>query len=493
MAINEKDTVQAQAQLEPLTVADVAADMAALPQLQHLADVEVPQALREAVEEEDLTHREFDETEFWRRLPAYARVSAEEFGDHRFQIHHSVSTFEALVDLVGEVVSPAFLADVKRGLEQAPMNLRLSPYLLALINWRRPYSDPVRLQFIPVASQRVPDHPRLTLDALHERADSPTPGLVHRYPGKVLFLATDVCPAYCRFCTRSYAIGGDTSSVCKTRYRPQARRWEQAFAYIMSRPDIEDVVISGGDVYFLSARHLREVGETLLAIPHVRRIRFATRGPAVLPMKILSDTRWTDALTDVVDSGRRRCKEVCVHTHFNSPHEITDITRQAMNLLFRRGVTVRNQSVLIRGVNDDAGIMIDLIRQLSYMNVRPYYIYQHDMVSGVEDLRTRVGDTVEIERNVRGAVAGFNTPTFVNDVPGGGGKRDVHSYDHYDTTTGISVYRSPVVNEDAVYLYFDPMHLLPEEGQQRWADEAEHDLMMKEAISAAGLEDLQLA
>lgn len=186
-------------------------------------------------------------------------------------------------------------------------------------------------------------------------------------------------------------------------------------------------------------------------------------------------------------------KEVVLHTHFNTVNEITDISRDAMNLLFKRGVKVRNQSVLIRGVNDNADDMINLVKQLSYMNVQPYYVYQHDMVQGVEELRTRIADTVEIERYVRGVTAGFNTPTFVTDVPGGGGKRDVHSYDFYDEVTGISVYRSPSVDQDKVYLYFDPIDLLPPEGQERWADPKEHNIMVDEAIRAAGLNDLERA
>jgi lysine 2,3-aminomutase len=344
-----------------------------------------------------------------------------------------------------------------------------------------------------VASTRLPDHPALTLDSLHEQNDSPTPGLVHRYQDKVLFLPLDVCPVYCRFCTRSYAIGTDTDQVEKVAYKPAVARWEKAFAYLASRPEIEDVVVSGGDTYMLPHKRIRYIGEMLLAIPHIRRIRFATKGPAVMPMKILSDGDWTDTLVGLSDKGRTLHKEVVIHTHFNSANEITDITRQAMNHLFERGVKVRNQSVLIRGVNDDVDDMIRLVRRLSYINVQPYYVYQHDMVMGVEELRTRIADTVELERHVRGTTAGFNTPTFVTDAPGGGGKRDVHSYDHYDEVTGISVYRSPSVHEDRVYLYYDPLDRLPEEGRRRWADPKERPLMIEEALNAAELEDLEPA
>jgi len=454
----------------------------------HLADVAVPAAQKPPVPPADLSHREFDASPFWQRIPAFAEVTEEQFRDYKWQNKNSVTRVEQLADLLGDLAPPEFLDDVREGMGRAPMNVRLSPYVLGLIDWSDPYHDPLRTQFLPVASRLSPDHPRLTLDSLHERRDSPTLGLVHRYPDKTLFLSIGVCPVYCRFCTRSYAIGGDTDTVEKVQYSPDNKRWNRAFAYLASRPEVEDVVVSGGDAYFLSPNNLRKIGETLLAIPHIRRIRFASKGPAVMPLKLLTHDKWVDALADVSDLGRSLGKEVALHTHFNSPNEITAFSREAMDRLFQRGVKVRNQSVLVRGVNDDAAVMTTLVKKLSYMNVQPYYVYQHDMVQGVEDLRTSVAVTTEIERHVRGATAGFNTPVFVNDVPGGGGKRDVHSYDHYDRTTGISVYRSPTVDPDAVYLYFDPLHALPREGRERWQDAAEHDRMVSEALAAAGVE-----
>jgi lysine 2,3-aminomutase len=378
-------------------------------------------------------------------------------------------------------------------MDYAPMNLSVSPYILSLINWKNPYRDPLRIQFIPVKSGFRDDHPRLQLDSLAEQNDSPVPGLVHRYFDKVLFLPLDVCPVYCRFCTRSYAIGGDTESVDKMRFKNAPQKWKDAFAYIASRPEIEDVVISGGDAYMLVADRLREIGEILLDIPHVRRLRYASKGPAVMPMKILSDESWTNALVDIVDLGRKKGKEVVLHTHFNSHNEITEITKEAMLHLFKKGVTVRNQSVLIRGVNDSVESMIHLIRKLSYMNVQPYYVYQHDMVPGTEDMRTSVKETVELEKSVRGVTAGFNTPLFVTDAPGGGGKRDVHSYDFYDETTGISVYRSPSVDDSKLYIYFDPIATLPIEGQKLWEDESLHFDLVQNAINSSGYSSLSPA
>ncbi len=480
-------------QSRPATVRDLAPELADKPELEELAGVEVPEFQRDPVDEGDLEHRDFDGSPFWQHIPAWKNVSRDEFLSTPFQMRNSVTNAAGVRELLTGVVTEGFLQDVERGLHEAPMNLRLTPYLLSLVDWNDPYPDPIRIQFLPVASTRLRDHPRLSLDSLHEEEDSPTPGLVHRYVDKALFLPLDVCPVYCRFCTRSYAIGGSTDTVEKDGYKPQDERWKAAFAYLAARPEIEDVVVSGGDAYMLPPRRLREVLEVLLAIPHIRRVRIATKGPAVMPTKILTDTKWTDTLCELVDAGRKMNKEVCLHTHFNSTHEITDISRQAMDLLFRRGVRVRNQSVLIRGVNDDADEMVTLVRQLSYMNVQPYYVYQHDMVKGVEELRTRLADSMEIERNVRGATAGFNTPTFVTDVPGGGGKRDLHSFDYYDEITGVSVYRSPAVDDTRVYLYFDPIDLLPREGRDRWRIPAEHDRMVKEALLASGCSRMKLA
>jgi lysine 2,3-aminomutase len=290
---------------------------------------------------------------------------------------------------------------------------------------------------------------------------------------------------YCRFCTRSYAVGVDTEEVEKTHFKVDEERWQRAFAYIASRPELEDIVVSGGDAYNLRAEQLESIGTTLLGLPNIRRIRLATKGPAVMPQKILTDAEWIDAVTRVVELGRKLHKEVVLHTHFNHPNEITGITQRAMLKLFERGITVRNQSVLIRGVNDAPETMKLLVKRLGHLHVHPYYVYVHDLVQGAEDLRTTVATAISIEKHVRGSTAGFNTPTFVVDAPGGGGKRDAHSYEHYDRTTGISVYRSPSVKPGAFYTYFDPIGELPPEGRARWADPREHEPMVEEALAHA--------
>jgi lysine 2,3-aminomutase len=205
-----------------------------------------------------------------------------------------------------------------------------------------------------------------------------------------------------------------------------------------------------------------------------------------MPMKILTDHAWVDALETIVSNGRKLGKEVVIHTHFNSPSEISWITQLAMNVLFERAITVRNQSVLIRGVNDDPHVMQLLVKQLGYLNVHPYYVYMHDLVKGVEDLRTTIDTAIEVEKYVRGSTAGFNTPTFVCDAPGGGGKRDVHSFDYYDRENGIAVYSAPSVKPGRHFLYFDPIAALSPAAQARWHSSEIAEEMMREAVERAG-------
>src|SRR5688572_3887524 len=254
-----------------------------------VSDTPAPAALKPPVEPAALAHRDLLTGEFWRRIPAYAQVSEAEFLDHKWQAKNSITNIPKLLATLKGLVSDAFIADARRGFERAPMSVRVSPYLLSLIDWSEPYRDPLRTQFIPLASRLLPDHPKLGLDSLHEQADAPVPGLTHRYPDKALFLPLDTCPVYCRFCTRSYAVGIDTDEVEKVQLKANEERWRLAFQYIASRPELEDIVVSGGDAYNLRASQLTEIGDALLAMPNIRRLRFATKGPAVMPQKILTD------------------------------------------------------------------------------------------------------------------------------------------------------------------------------------------------------------
>ncbi|MFU8807027.1 MAG: KamA family radical SAM protein [Bradymonadaceae bacterium] len=441
--------------------------------------------VKPAVEASSLKHRELRTDEFWRAIPAFADVDAEEFLDYKWQMKNSLYGEDKLMGLMEGLAPDDFVEDARQGFRKAPMAVRITPYLLGLIDWDNPFTDPIRTQFMPLASRLTMDHPMLTLDSLHEQADAPIHGLTHRYVDKALFLPLDTCPVYCRFCTRSYAIGVDTESVEKVNLRVNPKRWEEAYDYMETRPELEDIVISGGDAFNLAAKHIEAIGERLLNMPNIRRIRFATKGLAVMPMKILTDQSWLDAISRVVELGRKLHKQVVIHTHFNNANEITEITRRAMNALFERGIVVRNQSVLQHGVNDDPEVMALLVKRLGEVNIHPYYVYQHDMVQGVEDLRTSLQTNIDCEKFIRGTTAGFNTPTFVVDAPGGGGKRDAHSYEYYNRETGISVYTAPSVKPGEHFMYFDPLHSLSESTRQDWKDAGKRRQMCDEALESA--------
>jgi lysine 2,3-aminomutase len=440
-----------------------------------------------AREPEALAHRDLAGGEPWRRIPAYAHVSAEEFASHQWQSTHCVRDPSELGRVVGELVAPGFLADVRAGMAIAPMAVRLTPHVVSLIDWAAAERDPIRRQFVPLGSEARPDHPALVNDPLAETRDSPLPGLVHRYRDRVLLLALDTCPVYCRYCTRAYAVGPATPREASVKLDLGSGResWAARLQYIAGHPELEDVVISGGDAYNLAAARITELGHQLLGIPHVRRLRFATKGPVVLPQRLLGDDPWLRALVGVVQAGRAMGKPVSLHTHFNHPREITETTQRAMARLFAAGVVTRNQSVLLRGVNDDPDTMKTLVRRLAHINVEPYYVFVADMVPGLEGLRTAVHEAVALEKHVRGDVAGFNMPTFVVDTLGGGGKRDVHSYEVYERRFGVAVYQAPAVAPGRLLYTLDPIDSLPPEGQRRWSDPAEHRAILAEVAARA--------
>lgn len=438
----------------------------------------------------DLDHRTFRTDEFWREVPGWKDVPESDFSDHLWQAKHSIRKLEQVNQVLGDRISSDLIADIAAGLKIAPMNIRITPYVFSLIDWDEPIGDPLRKQFLPLASQMLPDHPYYLADSLYEDVDSPVPMLTHRYPDKVLFLPLTTCPVYCAYCTRSRIIGGSTESVDKDTYGPNPENWQPAFEYLQGHPEIEDVVISGGDAFNLTPRYIRLIGETLLSIPHIRRIRYATKGVAILPMKILTDDPWMSALLDVHRKGRQQGKQVVVHTHFSSHREITQFSMDAATKLFHEGITVRNQAVLQEGVNHSIDEMVLLTRKLSYMNIQPYYVYMHDMVPGCEHLRTTIAEGVELEKNVRGTTAGFNTPTFVCDAPGGGGKRHVASFEYYDRENGISVWKSPNVKPGELFLYFDPLHRLSLDAQQRWSSSQSRTEMIIESLRQVDFEML---
>ena len=402
----------------------------------------------------------------WTRFKPWERVSSGEFEDNGWQDRNAITRLAQLKSVLDGVASSELLGEIEAGLGRCGMSIRLNPYILCLIDWSRAETDPIRRQFLPMRCEQEDDHPCLEVDSLAERRHSPVTSIVHRYPDKVLFLVTSVCPVYCQYCTRSYAVGQDTQLIQKDHVT-SAQNWLPALDYIRSHPQIEDVVVSGGDLARLKPAHVRSLGNALLDIEHVRRIRLATKVLSVQPMKILSDHDWLAAVLELVARARSTFKDVCLHTHFNHPNEVTAVVEAAMRRLHEHGVFVRNQSVLLRGVNDDAATLRSLIKRLGRINIHPYYVYLCDMVKATEHFRLPLRAAQRLEKEVRGATAGFNTPLFIVDTPSG--KRDVHSAEFHESEYGVSGFVSSTVAAGQVRYYFDPIRSLGYGAARKWA------------------------
>lgn len=236
------------------------------------------------------------------------------------------------------------------------------------------------------------------------------------------------------------------------------KRWEAIFKYIQETPVVQDVVVSGGDTIYLLPDQLKYIGQRLLSFGNIKRLRFASKGLCVCPDRLLDpDNEWTKNLIALSDLGRKMGKQVALHTHFNHSSEISWITELAAQRLMESGVTVRNQTVLLRQVNDDVATMSTLIRSLADINIQPYYVYQGDMVKGVEDLRTPLQTILDLEQDIRGTIAGFMMPQFVVDLPRGGGKRLAASFRSYDRASGVSTFEAPGTKPGRVFEYYDPI------------------------------------
>jgi lysine 2,3-aminomutase len=283
------------------------------------------------------------------------------------------------------------------------LRMAVTPYYLSLINENDP-EDPIRRQAIPTIAE-TKTAPEDMSDPLHEDIDSPVPGLTHRYPDRVLLLVTDMCSMYCRHCTRRRKAGEHDKMM-------PGDNIDKAIEYIKSTPEVRDIVISGGDPLTVSNKKLEDIISRLRAIPHVEIIRIGTRTPVVLPYRVDDD----------LISMLKKYHPIWLNTHFNHPNEITEDSINALAKLADAGIPLGNQSVLLRGVNDDPYIMKELVHKLVKARVRPYYIYQCDLSEGISHFRTTVAKGIEIIEFLRGHTSGLCVPTYVVDAPGGGGK-----------------------------------------------------------------------
>ncbi|MDY0326172.1 MAG: lysine 2,3-aminomutase [Candidatus Cloacimonadaceae bacterium] len=281
--------------------------------------------------------------------------------------------------------------------------MAITPYYLSLIDHSNP-NDPVRMQAIPRVQESVIDNIDMA-DPLSEDADSPVPGMTHRYPDRVLLLLTDQCSMYCRHCTRRRKAGEHDAPMPRENV-------DRAIEYIRDHKEIRDVILSGGDPLTLGDERLDEILGRLSAIEHVEIIRLGTRTPVVLPM------RFTPKLMQVL----KKYPTVWLNTHFNHPQEFSELSIKALAMIAETGLPMGNQSVLLKGINDHVDVMKALVHKLVRNRVRPYYIYQCDLTEGIAHFRTPVSRGIEIIESLRGHTSGLCVPTFVVDAPGGGGK-----------------------------------------------------------------------
>lgn len=321
-----------------------------------------------------------------------------QWNDWRWQIRNRIRSLDQLAKYVPSL---SRRHELQKVIEKYPM--AITPYYASIIQ-QADISDPVFRMSVPNI-QEMYDPPCLTDDPLEEHQDMPVPGLVHRYRDRALLIATTMCSMYCRHCTRKRIAGTRENAI-------SARRMRQAQEYLFNHPEITDVIVSGGDPLTMSDTAIEAVLSMLRSVPSVQVIRIGTRVPVVLPMRI------TDDLVNIL----KKYHPLWINTHFNHPNELTDEARAACAKLADAGIPLGNQTVLLRGINDVPQVIEQLCRGLISTRVRPYYLYQCDLVRGVEHFRTSVRKGMEIMEYLRGRVSGIAIPTFVVDAPHGGGK-----------------------------------------------------------------------
>jgi len=333
-----------------------------------------------------------------KRAPAFTAIPDDKWSDWRWQLSHRLNSIEDFEQIIT-------LTDSERtALEQHDLfRVDITPYFASLMDPNSPL-DPIRRQILPTAGEILPFTGEME-DSLAEDAHSPVPGLVHRYPDRVLMLVTTQCASYCRYCTRSRIVGDPSQSF-------SSKDFEAQLAYLRRTPQVRDVLLSGGDPLTLAPKVLERLLAALREIPHIEIVRIGSRVPVFMPQRV------TDDLCEMLQEFH----PLWLNIHVNHPNEITAELAEACDKLTRAGIPLGNQAVLLAGVNDDPHIQRKLAHDLVRIRVRPYYLYQCDLVHGAGHFRTPIGKGIEIIESLRGHTSGFAVPTFVVDAPGGGGK-----------------------------------------------------------------------
>ncbi|MGB0415233.1 MAG: KamA family radical SAM protein [Coraliomargarita sp.] len=381
-----------------------------------------------------------DSLDHWYRGQGHwSHVSADEWNSWSWQLRNRITTLEQLeqyLELTPDERAGCMFANSK-------LALAITPYFFNLIDPNDP-DDPIRRQVVPRAGEtRIA--PEELLDPVGEENTKPVDGIVHRYPDRVLFLVTDRCAAYCRYCTRSRLV----SNAQDYNFHPE---FEAGLQYIREHPEIRDVLLSGGDPLLLSDKKLDYLLGELRKIPHLEFIRIGSRIPVFLPQRI------TPELCGIF----KKHGPIWLSIHVNHPNECTHALRDACERLSFAGVPIGNQSVLLKGVNNNATVMKSLIHRLLMMRVRPYYLYQCDLITGSAHLRADPREGIEIIRSLRGHTTGYSIPQFVIDAPGGGGKIPINP-EYVQEVTDKAIVMRNFQGDEYVYPIVDAATAVPDE------------------------------
>jgi lysine 2,3-aminomutase len=425
----------------------------------------------------------------WTRFPGWQAVTRAEWESAQWQRAHCVKNIAQLRGVLGDLVDERFYEDLAADQERfATMSMLVPPQMLntmapSVVDTDTFYADPVRRYMIPVASDRRvdwPSHPYASRDSLHEHDMWVAEGLTHRYPTKVLAELLSTCPQYCGHCTRMDLVGNSTPTVSKLRLSLKpVDRYDAHISYLRSHPGVRDVVVSGGDVANVPWRQLESYLMRLLDIETIRDVRLATKALAALPQHWLAP-EVVEGLERIARTASRRGVNLAIHTHVNHAQSVTPLVARAAQTALEVGVRdVRNQGVLMRGVNATTSALLDLCFALQgEAGILPYYFYMCDMIPNAEHWRVSVAHAQALQHDIMGYLPGYATPRIVCDVPFVG-KRWVHMVASYDRELGISYwtknYRTSIessADAERTYAYYDPIDTLPASGQEWWRTSA---------------------
>ncbi|NOK04306.1 MULTISPECIES: KamA family radical SAM protein [Myxococcus] len=428
--------------------------------------------------------REFIEPD-WRRIPGFKDVSAADWENSVWQRKHTIKNLKELKATLGALLPDDLAESMERDQrERATMSLLVPPQMLNTMNLEDLWRDPVRRYMLPAYADRLTEwtnHPKASRDSLHEQDMWVVEGLTHRYPTKVLAEMLPTCPQYCGHCTRMDLVGNDVPQVSKHKFGIGPKdRYAQMLDYLRRTPTVRDVVVSGGDIANLPIQQLEPFVSSLMDIPNIRDIRLASKGLMAIPQHFLQDSV-LQGLDRLAKKAVERGVDLALHTHVNHAQQLTPLVGKAVRKLLEMGFRdVRNQGVLLRGVNDSPQALLDLcFTLLDHAKIMPYYFYMCDMIPNSEHWRLSVAQAQQLQHDIMGYMPGFATPRIVCDVPFVG-KRWVHQVAEYDRERGISYwtknYRTGIEMNDAdalnrKYEYFDPIDQLSEAGQAWWREQ----------------------